>query len=209
MLGSIYKIIPNGIQEFYIGSTFNFNERKGRHKLAVMSNGKKWKYKLYATIRECGGEFEMIKLYDVEVENDLELCMEERRCYDKMSPTLNMNRPYITEEEALQYRKTYQANYKKDPANADKYERYKITKRNNWHDYYIKHKDAIKIKTQENNHKYIDRKHNYYKKNAGVRVTCICGTECVSAALARHMTSKKHHKLLKNKDSDNTVNIII
>ena len=62
--------------------------------------------KLYKKIRECCG-FDMELLYEYECANETELRMEERRCYDKLKPTLNMNRPYINDDELKQLNKQY------------------------------------------------------------------------------------------------------
>ena len=200
MIGCVYKITPDGSDEFYIGSAYNFKARKRKHIQAVYDDGPKYKYKLYETIRDCGGEFNMEKLYDVEYEDGIELRMEERRCYDELKPTLNMMRPYVSDEEAKEYRRNYQAAYKLNPSNADKYEKYKITKREKWSEYYIKHKDKITKRNKELRHKYEARRNNYYKKTAGEKVICACGTACVKGALVRHQTSKKHFKLLNAKE---------
>tara|TARA_R110002012_G_scaffold82624_2_gene208733 strand:- start:194 stop:946 length:753 start_codon:yes stop_codon:yes gene_type:complete len=92
-VGKIYKIIIN--DDFYIGSTFNFDHRLKKHKLRSKTSD----IKLYKAIRDNNNEFEMTLLYEYECYTDTELRMEERRCYDKLKPNLNILRPYITEEE--------------------------------------------------------------------------------------------------------------
>ena len=113
MLGSVYKLTPHNCSEFYIGSTINMTERKKRHKKDV----KKSQAKLYKKIRECGG-FVMEVLYEYECETENELHMEERRCYDKLKPTLNTLRPHVSDEEFKQEQSDakkayYQANKEK------------------------------------------------------------------------------------------------
>ena len=111
VLGFVYKLTPHNCSEFYIGSTINMTERKKRHKKDV----KKSQAKLYKNIRENGGNFEMVLLYEYECETEKELHMEERRCYDKLKPTLNTLRPYVSDEEFKQEQRDakkayYQAN---------------------------------------------------------------------------------------------------
>jgi len=78
MLGCIYKISA-GTDDFYIGSTFDFNERVRKH----TTDSKNKKTKLYKAIRDNNGDFNMEKLHDYKCENETELRIEERRVYNK------------------------------------------------------------------------------------------------------------------------------
>jgi len=127
MLGSVYKLTPHNCSEFYIGSTINMTERKKRHKKDV----KKSQAKLYKKIRENGGDFEMEVLYECECETEQELHMEERRCYDKLKPTLNTLRPYVSDDEFKQEQREAKKSYYQ--ANKEKISQYRL-----------ENKDAIK-----------------------------------------------------------------
>ena len=61
--GLIYKIAHKYSPYVYIGSTTNFNRRKYQHKESCNNEkSKKYNFKLYQIIRECGGwnNFEMV-----------------------------------------------------------------------------------------------------------------------------------------------------
>ena len=98
-VGKIYKITVN--KDFYIGSTWDFNQRLTLHK----SFPKKNNCKLYKTIRDNNNQFDMELLYEYECHTDEELRMEERICYDELKPNLNSQRPYISKEELYEYNK--------------------------------------------------------------------------------------------------------
>ena len=104
-VGDIYKITVD--KDFYIGSTWHFNHRLALHKNYSKTDNRK----LYKAIRDNNNEFEMTLLYEYECYTDEELRMEERKCYDEMKPTLNMYRPYISEEEKIEYIKKHKKQY--------------------------------------------------------------------------------------------------
>ena len=107
-MACIYKISVG--DDFYIGSTFDYDERLVNH----TSSAKIKHLKLYQAIRDNNNEFVMVKLHDYECETEEELVMEERRVYDEMKPTLNMRRPHITKEERDEAeKKKYQDNKEK------------------------------------------------------------------------------------------------
>tara|TARA_R100000541_G_C1859568_1_gene78995 strand:- start:158 stop:676 length:519 start_codon:yes stop_codon:yes gene_type:complete len=100
-VGDIYKIKVN--KDFYIGSTWYFNQRFTLHK----SNSKTSDIKLYKAIRDNNNEFEMTLLYEYECYTDTELRMEERRCYDELKPNLNSQRPSVSKEEVVECKHQY------------------------------------------------------------------------------------------------------
>jgi len=124
MRGKIYKITPHECCEFYIGSTFDMEQRERRH----IQSAKTEKRKLYEKIRECGG-FDMEVLYEYECADEIELCVEEQRCIDELQPSLNMIRAYNSDEYNIEYQKQYQSKYRetnKDALN-EKAKQYYIT----------------------------------------------------------------------------------
>jgi len=192
MIGCIYKITV-GEFGFYIGSAKNFNERLKTHKLHAKTTNSK----IYKAIRENDGKFVMTKLYDVEYENNVELRIQERRCYDEMKPNLNTHLPYVSKEERKKYWKKYRID------NADKIKSYEKQ-------YIIDNADKIK----EKNNKYyianVDKKKEYGSKyyldntdkineQRNKKITCHCGCEVSYRGLKIHQTSKKHINMMIDK----------
>ena len=105
-VGKIYKIKVN--KDFYIGSTWDFDDRLKLH----TSKSKSKNYKLYKAIRDNNNKFEMILLYEYECYTDEELRIEERRCYDELKPNLNSQRPSVSKEEYVEDKKQQYSKYK-------------------------------------------------------------------------------------------------
>ena len=150
-VGFVYKITPHNCEEFYIGSTTDMKQRESQH----ITDSKIKTSKVYIKIRECGG-FVMELLYEYECETEPELRMEEQRCIDIMTPTLNTNRAFTNEEGHIEYKKRwYESN--RDVILEQK----KIYKKIN--------KDAIREKNQiyyESNRDVKLEQHKiYYEKN--------------------------------------------
>ena len=179
-VGKIYKIIIN--DDFYIGSTWDFDKRLKVHK----NDSKTSDCKLYKAIRDNNNKFKMVLLYNYECYTDTELRMEERRCYDELKPNLNMIRPYISEEELYEYSKQYYIENKEsrleyqNQYNMENKET--VLERQKQH--YIKNRDTLleKQKKYRDNNKYI----------------CGCGSRVLNenAAIRYHEQTKKHQKYL-------------
>jgi hypothetical protein len=102
MIGYVYKLCCDGINEFYIGSSFNIKERKRKHKSDCNNaNSKKYNIKVYQYIRANGGfdnwKFEI--LVEKEFENKTDLHIKEKECIVLLKPSLNSYSAYQTEEE--------------------------------------------------------------------------------------------------------------
>ena len=110
MIGYIYIITPHKCDDYYIGSTENMKRRKNKHTQAIKS----YNELVYKTIRECGGKFDMVILYEYECENKYELKQEEQRALNKYKPKLNMRRAYRTKEDTKQYSKEWSSKYRED-----------------------------------------------------------------------------------------------
>ena len=98
MSGIIY-IITTG-DEAYVGSTRDFKQRMRRHKhnLKVGCN-----CKLYKTIRENNGEWDMCIYEDNLTLNKKELCIYEEKVRLLLGATLNCRRAFRTEEQKQEY----------------------------------------------------------------------------------------------------------
>ena len=215
--GCVYNITV-GDKGIYIGSTHDFDERLTHHnKIAKTSN-----YKLYKAIRENNGKFVMTKLYDVEYENDVELRIEERKSYDEMKPNLNTNRPHITKEEMKEYNKQYKKQYNIDNYDKvseqrkqyyiDNIDKIKEQKKQHYNDnsdkikerinnYYIENKETIQEKQKQYNIKNKER----LKEQRNKKITCDCGCEASYSNLKRHQQSKRHLKLMAEKNVNLTM----
>lgn len=107
---SIYKLCCKNpeINDFYIGSTKNFRNRKYTHKGSCNNiNRQEYSRYMYQFIREHGGwnNWDMIELKKVSCENKRELLLLERQVFEELKPTLNCNTPFTTLEEKRQQKK--------------------------------------------------------------------------------------------------------
>ena len=212
MIGFIYKITPYECDDYYIGSTDNMKRRKKVHIQHTETNNSL----LYKTIREYGGVFDMVVLYEYECENETQLRQEEQRALDKYKPALNMNRAYNSEEDTKQTRinwrtenrekirardnQKYQNN--KEEIQAKRRESYKENKerlneqsRQN----YIKHKEKIlarqKQQRQENKEEIREKdkkRHEEKRKNNNPYVTCQCGKRIQTLSIYKHNRTNYH-----------------
>jgi len=98
--GCIYVIDCFDTEDLYIGSTVNFNDRKGKHKFSC-SNDKcrAYNYKLYQTIREYGG-WDNWAMFTIEEEIPIEQLKEREQFYiNTLEPSLNEKRALLTKED--------------------------------------------------------------------------------------------------------------
>jgi hypothetical protein len=111
-IGYVYKLCCDGINDFYIGSSFDMKDRKINHKSRCNNaNSKYYNLKLYQYIRANGG-FENWKyeiLVEKEFENKRDLEIKEQECIKLLNPLLNSKSAYQTEEDLKLQRKRYSA----------------------------------------------------------------------------------------------------
>lgn len=102
----------------YVGSTTNFNKRKGQHKANCnIETAEHHHYKVYQTIRDNGGwiNWEMKPLEEFPCENKTQQVIREQYWIDKLKPELNCRcsvwdkKEYLeaTAEERKEYAKVY------------------------------------------------------------------------------------------------------
>jgi len=101
-IGYVYKLYCDGIEDFYIGSTWNMRTRKYDHKKNCNNPKRKdYNYKVYQYIRANGGfanwKFEI--LVEKDFENKTALKIKEQECINLLKPALNMCSAYQTAEE--------------------------------------------------------------------------------------------------------------
>ena len=98
----IYKIHCDDVPEIYVGSTTNFNKRKGHHKcICNNENSKAYNLKVYKFIRDNGGWINWkMDIIDVcNLETKLQKLTLEREWIDKLGATLNSYIPSRTDKE--------------------------------------------------------------------------------------------------------------
>ena len=171
---TFYKLCSDNCEEFYIGSTSNFNNRKHEHKGSVNNpNRKNYNTKKACFIRENGG-WDSWKMIPIDIKKDLtkrEAEMYENELIQKHKPQLNtMLRTYVTEEEKKEYFKEYRERRpKRDPEKGKEYREKNKEYIKEWKAqyqkenkeilaekkkaYYEKNKERIKAKSMENYNK--------------------------------------------------------
>ena len=85
----------------YVGSTCNYTNRKYQHKNVIKTH----QFKLYSTIRENNGEWDMKPYSQFPCENKTQLIIEEERVRQLLNSDLNSNRCHTSKEYIKQNRK--------------------------------------------------------------------------------------------------------
>ena len=100
--GIIYKLFCKDADEFYVGSSTEFHQRKIKHKSCCNNvNRKNYNYPVYKYIRNNGGydkfDYEILELGEYEDKN----CMKNRERYfiETLKPSLNSYIPNRTKKE--------------------------------------------------------------------------------------------------------------
>jgi hypothetical protein len=100
----IYKIVCNdlSITDCYVGHSTDFTRRKQGHKDDCNNEkNRKYKYKVYETMREKGGwdNWTMIEIEKYPCKDANEACAKERYWFERLNSTLNMKYPQRSKEE--------------------------------------------------------------------------------------------------------------
>ena len=182
--GLIYQLVCNyhSINESYYGSTTNFKQRKNEHKSRCNNiNSEAHDSIKYQIIRNNGGwdnwSMVLVKYYPCKDKRELE--REERRICDLDPNNINHIKPYITDTERNENKKTYQ------------------NKR------YLKHSNLILEKSKiyyNNNKKLISKKQKLYRTNnkslilqkGQKEINCNCGLVLHQNSIYKHKKSEKH-----------------
>jgi len=176
----------------YVGSTIDFRSRKNQHKGCIYNeNSAKYNLKLYKTIRENSGEWDMQPYSQYPCNSKLELTIEEEKIRQLLKADMNIN----SCGSGCSTRKEYSKQYTEQ--NKDKIKQYKD-----------KHKDEIKqyceqyyeknknILNEYKKHWYDQNKNKISEKNKQ-KVTCACGCVIVKRCLTQHRRTKKHINLME------------
>ena len=122
----------------YVGSTCNFNNRKYSHKCCMNNeNSEKYNRKLYKTIRDNDGAWDMQPHSEYPCNSKIEMNIEEERVRKELKADLNMNSCYsiVTKKE-----------YDKEYVMKNKDKRLAYSK-----EYHLKNKDKISAYKKEYN----------------------------------------------------------
>ena len=131
----IYKITTG--DDLYIGSTCNFTRRKNHHKSSIYDNKlKDYNTKLYKTIRENDGEWDIKIIKQYPCDSRIEQVTEEERCRVLLGANLNSQKCNTTKEERAEYMRLFNLNYR----NGEKRNELLQSKR----EYYEKNKDRYR-----------------------------------------------------------------
>jgi len=192
----IYKIWKDN--EFYVGSTTDFTNRKRCHKHSCSDiTHKSYNYKIYQTIREKGGwdSWQMIPLEEyTECQSQIQARIREEEWRVKIQANLNMRKAYISEEilkeESLLRSKQYYQEHKEEKLEKAKeyYQEHKKEKLEYRSKYRQEHKEETKQYHQDNKEKI----HTY--KNQKFR--CECGGKYTQSNKEQHKRSIKHQTYL-------------
>ena len=178
----IYKLCckDTTIDDIYIGSTTNFRRRKYQHKSSCNDvNGKEYMLCKNVFMRDNGGwdNWDMIQIKEVSCNSKRELEAEERKVFDELKPTLNINLPYRTSEEE------------------------RIKRNIKTKIYQQKNKDIInekrRIYVSKNIMKIREDVKEYARKRRQIKILCECGQTIEKDRKKRHEKTKKHLSNIK------------
>ncbi len=154
----------------YVGSTTSYAMRKYHHKSNCYNENKKdYNTKLYKTIRENNGEWNMKPHKEFPCENKTQLTIEEERVRREMNADLNMYKCNLTDKEKIDIKKEHSKTY------------------------HIQNKEKRNIKTLDKYHK---NKEKINKEKAKI-IECECGCKIRRGYLSTHIQKDKHMKLMK------------
>jgi len=236
----IYKICckDTNIKDVYIGHTTNFTKRQSQHKSNFCNpNCHEYDKLLYKCIRD-NGEWEnwsMIQLAKVDCNDRREAEAIEHQWIEKLSPSLNINKPYaMCKENPVEYKQEWYEEHK--PAILEKakhhYEEHKDEKlayqkqyshehKVNIKDYQTEYREKNKDKLasdkkvyRENNKEMLalgqkewrEKNKEHLKEQRSQVVTCEdCGEQYTLINKIRHLKSKKHNEITENAVTENAV----
>ena len=196
--GIIYKLFSKDADEFYVGSTTNFHNRKNSHKSNCNNEkDKEYNSKKYQYIRDNSGfenwEFEILELGEYQDK----YCMKDRERYfiETLKPSLNSDIPNRTDKEYYQdnqekineiHREYYKNN--KEKLNEKKKEFYENNKEK-----FIQYREDNREKAKEYSKKYYgDKKEKINEIKRKVKIECeFCGSIVRKSDIAKHQKTNK------------------
>ena len=186
--GIIYTIRSK--DNIYVGSTLNFRSRKNKHKSSLYNeNGKEYNIKLYKTIRENEGIWDMQPYSKYPCNSKLELTIEEEKIRQLLKADLNSHccGTGLTKK---QYLKQYYDQNKNGIKQSHK--QYRDEHKDEKKQYNTQYRDEHKDEVKQYQKQYREQHKNEAKQYRKQKVTCDCGCVVARSALSRHRKTKKH-----------------
>ena len=169
----IYKIVCNdlNVNQCYVGHTTDMTKRKCQHKSCCHNDKDKGhNHKIYKIIRENGGwsNWSMILVEKFPCKDKFEACKRERELYEGLGAKMNIQRPYITQEDTKEYYKKYYQDHKEEIEQYQKkyHEDHKEELKQNKKQYYQDHKEQIK-QYREDHKEQIEQYQKKYNEQYG------------------------------------------
>ena len=222
-----YKIVckDTSVTDCYVGHTTDFTNRKNSHKTRCFNvNSDKHNIHLYQFIRENGGweNWEMINIETKHCKDSLEAKSIERDFTEKLKATLNIRRPFRTNEERAESKKIGETTTPNTTKHIIKNIKKSITlipnntvkTRREWKKkHYEENKADILAKQKEDyeNNKEVRLERNIiYRENnkdkikarACQVINCECGNKYTKQNKNRHLKSKRHQAYLKQQQEN-------
>ena len=166
----------------YVGSTTNFNQRKGSHKTSCYNETSTNNHlKVYQTIREHGGwnNWDMKPLEEFPCENKTQQVIREQYWIDKLKPEMNCRASYQTPEDVKLYNKIY------NKVNAE------VIKEQQ-KEWYNENSETIKVKQKT----YHQLNKNIILEKQKIKHTCECGSIFSIGNKTIHERSMKHQSFI-------------
>ena len=208
----IYKLVDQVNGYFYIGSTCNqLSKRLSWHKITAKIKPEQKVYKYFNSI---GWENVKIVLIQEnyldnkeqllrEEDNVIQMCIHDEKC-------LNINRAFVSHEEALENCKKYYQCHKEDQLyKAQKYRNDHREERNEQAKEYYKNNKQARLKYRkeyvEEHKEEIQQKMKVYRETINIeylerrkteKIVCGCGVEIRKADIRKHERTKRHQAWL-------------
>ena len=155
-----YKIVckDTNMKDCYVGHTTDFTKRKYNHKKSCLNPNDKIQLYVHEFIRLNGNwdNWDMIEIETRCCENSLEARRIEREHIEYLNATLNKRSPYISEEEASNFRQVYMKEYKKN--NKEQLDNYNKT-------YREERRELINEKAKQHYRNKIEGNNQYREEN--------------------------------------------
>ena len=198
----IYKIWKD--DDFYVGSTTDFTNRKRGHKCSCNSEkDKAYNFKIYQTIREKGGwiAWQMTPLEEYkECKSQIEARIREEEWRVKLNAQLNMRKAFGAETRQ-EYDKQYREEHR-DKIN-ERQKKYNDEHRDKMKIHYEANKEKKQLYHQEHKEEILEYQKQYHQDNKekihtykNQKFKCNCGGKYTQSNKSTHEESIKHQTYL-------------
>ena len=167
----------------YVGSTLNFRSRKNQHKYCINNeNSKAYNVKLYKTIRDNDGEWDMQPHSIFPCNSKMELTIEEERVRRLLNADMNSQScgTGLVGLAKSEYGKHYHTQHRDEISEKNK-------------QYREKNRDYHREKSNQYNEQHKEE----LREKGRQKVTCECGCDVAKYCLSRHRKSPKHFLIME------------